>query len=119
MGYVKIRATVGSPDRKRLKEVEFLADSGSWFMVLQPSIVKELGLTPVATRNVILADGRRFDAPLVVVYLKAFDSETVNLSVVADSPEPLFGISTMEDLGIEIDPTKGEAKKVRAAGLML
>jgi hypothetical protein len=49
MGYVKIKATIGSPDNARLMDVEFLA--GSWYMVLTPSIVKELKLSPVATRR--------------------------------------------------------------------
>lgn len=119
MGYVRIKATVGSPDKTRLMEVEFLADNGSWYMVLPPSIVSELKLSPVATRSLVLADGRRLEAPLVVVYVRALDSESIALAAVADSPESLFGTSTMEDLGIAIDPTTGEARKVRAAGLML
>jgi len=119
MGYVKIKATVGSPDKARLREVEFLVDSGSWYMVLPPSIAEELKLTPVATRSLVLADGRKIKTPLVVVYVRALDGESVALAAVADSPEPLLGTSTMEDLGIAIDPTTGEARKVRAAGLML
>jgi predicted aspartyl protease len=66
-----------------------------------------------------LADGRKFKAQLVVVYVKALDSESITLAAVAESPEPLLGTSTMEDLGIAIDPTTGEAKKVRVAGFML
>jgi len=119
MGYVKIKAIVGSPDRARLKEVEFLADSGSWYMVLQPAIVEELKLSPAATRTMVLADGRKYEAPLVVLYVRALDRESIALAAVADTPEPLLGISTMEDLGIALDPSTGEATKVRAAGLML
>ena len=119
MGYVKIKATIGSPDKARMLDVEFLADSGFWYTVLPPSIVEELKLSPVATRSLILADGRRLEAPLVVVYLRALDSESIALAAVAESPEPLLGTSAMEDLGIAIDPTTGEARKVRAAGLML
>lgn len=119
MGYVKIRAAIGSPDKARLKEVEFLVDGGSWYMVLTPSIVEELELKPVATRSLVLAGGRKIEAPLVVVYVRALHSESIALAAVAESPKPLFGASTMEDLGIAIDPTTGEAKKVRPAGLML
>jgi len=119
MGYMKIRATVGCPDGARLMEVEFLADNGSWYMVLPPSIVRELGLSPVATRSLVLADGRKLEAPLVVVYVKALEGESIALAAAADSSEPLLGTSTLEDLGIAIDPTTGEARKVRAAGLML
>jgi len=118
-GHVKIKAIVGSPDKARLKEVEFLADGGSWYMVVQPAMVKELKLSPVASRTMVLADGRRFEAPLVVLYVRALDGESVALAAVADTPEPLLGASTMEDLGIAMDPTTGEATKVRAAGLML
>lgn len=116
---MKIKATIGSPDKARMLDVEFLTDSGSWYTVLPPSIVEELKLSPVATRSLILADGRRLEAPLVVVYLRALDSESIALAAVAESPEPLLGTSAMEDLGIAIDPTTGEARKVRAAGLML
>jgi len=113
------KCTIGSPDKTRLKEVEFLADGGSWYMVVQPAMVKELKINPVASRTMVLADGRKFEAPLVVLYVRVLDSESVALAAVADTPEPLLEISTMEDLGIVIDPTTGEATKVRAAGLML
>lgn len=119
MGYVKIKATIGSPDKARLKEVEFLADIGSWYMVVQPAVVKELKISPVAGRTMVLADGRKFEAPLVVLYVRVLDSESVALAAVADTPEPLLGISTMEDLDIAIDLTTGEATKVRAKGPML
>ncbi len=88
-------------------------------MVIQPAVVKELKISPVASRMMVLADGRKFEAPLVVLYVRALDSESITLTAVADTPDPLLGISTMEDLGIAIDPTTGEATKVRATGLML
>jgi len=119
MGYVKIKAVIGLPDKSILKEVDFLADSGSWYMVLPPSIVEELKLSPVAKRTLTLVDGRKAEFPIVVVYVKALDSETITLAAVAESPEPLFGISTMEDLGIAINPVTGKAEKVRTAGLIL
>jgi len=119
MEYVKIKALVGPPDKSRLKEVEFLADTGSSYMVLLPVMAAELNLAPVATRILMLADGRKTGAPLVVVYAKALDGESIALAAVLESPEPLLGTSVMEDLGIAIDPTSGDARGVRASGLIL
>lgn len=120
LGYVKkIRAAIGTPDRRHLEEFDFLADSGSWYMVLNPELVKKLRLSPVATRTIVLADGREIEVELVVVYVRAFDRDTVTLAVISNTPELLFGTSTMEDLGISLDPVSGEAKPVRRAGLML
>ncbi|QOJ78891.1 hypothetical protein IG193_00020 [Infirmifilum lucidum] len=59
-GFVRLKALVGSPDKTRLKEVEFLVDSSSWYMVLQPSTAEELALSPVARRKLVVADGRTF-----------------------------------------------------------
>lgn len=119
MGYMRIKAVIGPPDKARLKENEFLADSSTWYMVLPPHIMEELGLNPVATRSLVLADGRRFEAPLIVVYVKALGGESIALAAIAETPEPLFETSIMEDLGIVVDLTTGEARRVRAAGLML
>lgn len=110
---------MGPPDKSRLKEVEFLADTGSWYMVLPPLLAAELELTPVATRSLTLADGTKADAPLVVVYAKALDGESIALAAILKSPEPILGTSVMEDLGIAVDPVSGEARRVRASGLML
>lgn len=62
---MKVRTAVGSPDKARLREVEFLADSGAWYTVLPPSIVGELKLNQVAARSLVLADGRKIEAPFI------------------------------------------------------
>lgn len=54
-----------------------------------------------------------------MVYANALDGESIALAAVLESPEPLLGTSVMEDLGIAIDPTSGEARRVRASGLIL
>ena len=115
MGFISISSRVGSPDKTKIKEVKFLIDTGSWYMVLQPTIAKEIGIESVGRTKLTLADKREVEADLAPVYVEVLGREMITMAAILDTPEPLLGTSTLEALGLALDPTTGEVKPVRPA----
>jgi len=57
MGLTVLKVKVGNPARpKLLVEVEFVIDSGAIYSVVQKSILKKLGIKPVAEEEYRLMD---------------------------------------------------------------
>jgi len=46
MGYVKVRAEISDPLRKRTKELDFPVDTEASYMVIPSTVAEELGLKP-------------------------------------------------------------------------
>lgn len=118
MGYVYVKAIVGHPKGIKKKEINLLADRGAGYTVLPPRLVQELELTAVGETEVILADKRKVIVERAPLYIKILDRETIILAMVLDSPEPLLGAFTLEELGLAIDPTTGEIKPSRSFSIM-
>ena len=112
MGFIRILSKVGTPDRSRVMEVKFLVDTGSWYMVLRPNLAKELDLKPVGKVKLTLADKRVVEADLAPTYVSVLKREMITLAALMEVPEPLLGTSTLEALGLALDPTTGEVKPV-------
>jgi len=119
MGYVRAKAIIGDPQKSKLEEVEFLADSGAFFPTISPSLAKKLGIKPIVETELILADKRRAKAVLSLAYFKLLDREGVFQVAIMDVAEPLLGVTVLEGLGIKIDPGTGKPEYSRAYGLAL
>jgi len=120
MGYVKVSAKIGDPEQRRVKEVEFLVDTGASYMVVPPSVAEELGLKPIKKAKVTLADKREVDAGYAFAYISLLGREAPVTVLVFESPMPLLGTFTLQVLGLEVDPAKEEVRPSRpfALGLM-
>ena len=120
MGYVKVRAKVGDPEQTRVREVEFLVDTGASYMVIPPSVAEELGLKLVKKTRVTLADKREVDAGYAFAYVRLLGREAPVTVLVFESPMPLLGAFTLQVLGLEVDPAREEVRPSRpfALGLM-
>lgn len=119
MGYVRAKAIIGEPQRSKLEEVEFLADSGAFFPTISPSLAEKLGIKPVVETELILADKRSARAIISNAYFKLLDREDVFQVAIMDVPEPLLGITVLESLGIKIDPNTGKLEYSRPYGLAI
>ncbi len=123
VGYVKVRALISDPARKNSKEVEFLADSGPGYMVIPNSIANELGLDEFAQKiglgriKVTLADKREAEGQLTYAHIKLMDREALPRAIIFDSPMPLLGAFTLQELGLEIDTVNEVVKESRPFSL--
>lgn len=120
MGYVKVKAEVSDPQKKRTREIEFLVDTGDAYMVVPPWLADELGLEPVEKTRVTLADKREVEAEYAFAYVNVLGREAPVTVLVFESPMPLLGMFTLQVLGLEIDPAREELRPSRpfALGLM-
>jgi len=123
MGYVKIKALVSDLEKKRSKEVEFLADTGAGYMVVTPDLAKDLGLEELAQKlnlpktRVTLADKREVEAQQTFCYVRVMDREAPVTVLVMDCPMPLFGAFTLQVLGLEVDPVTEKTRSSRPFSL--
>ena len=115
MGFIRILSKIGAPDKSKVTELKFLVDTGSWYLVLQPSLARELDIRPVGKVKLTLADKREVEADLAPAYVGVLGREMITLAALMETPEPLLGTSTLEALGLALDPTTGEVKPVGPA----
>lgn len=45
-GYVRAKLELGGK-REKMREVTFLADMGSWYVIVPPGLARELGIRPM------------------------------------------------------------------------
>ena len=86
---------------------QFLVDSGASHTVLLERIWKQLGLEPVDTVRVRLADGRVTTRPVGFAMLR-FDGHAAPSRVLLGEADDslLLGVVTLEEMGLLFDPLK-------------
>ncbi|MBI2916617.1 MAG: aspartyl protease family protein [Chloroflexi bacterium] len=115
MGYVTVRGLIGSTE-VQARDVEFLADTGSFATILPPALARELGITPTLTTRLVVADSRQVEAGAAAAYLRLHDREGAVLVAILDVPVPLLGASALEALGFKVNPVDGTLEPTRPFG---
>ncbi|MEM4310930.1 MAG: aspartyl protease family protein [Nitrososphaerales archaeon] len=119
MGYIFVEAELGNVRKKVVKKVRLLADTGAGFMVIPPSMAREIGVEPITKIEVMLADKRKSMVDLGFAYVKIKEREAIVQVIIMESPEPLLGTFTMQVLGLTVDPITEEVKPTRSFALGL
>lgn len=119
MGLVRVNVSLGSPDKSKIKSVRFLVDTGSWYMVITPEVAKELELKNIGKTKVMLADKRQVEVDVSAAYVGLVGREAILTVAVMDTPEPLLGASTLEALGLSVNPKTGELEPIGPTLLMV
>lgn len=118
MGMFKVRARVANlADPKRFFEEDFWVDTGALHSFVPEDRLQAIGIEPLHTRELILADGRRERriigaASFTVPELK----ETLPCLVIFGPKDSLclLGATTLENFGVEADPATGTLKPIAA-----
>lgn len=118
MGFVRIPVAFGDALRKRVEEVFFLVDTGSFFPVIPLHVAERFNIKPLAEVELVLANSKRVKAGVSLAYFKIMDREGVFQVVLMDSPEPLLGVIVLEGLGFKVDPVTGKLEYSRPYGLV-
>ena len=116
MGFVRVKCSFGSADRKTVKEVEFLTDTGAFYTTIPPELAEELGIKSAATTKLVLADKRTVEAGVSLAYIKILEREGIFNVAIMDVPEPLLGVSTLEGIEVRVNPTTGKVEYSRLYG---
>jgi clan AA aspartic protease len=92
---------------RRRAEVRFLIDSGAVYSLVPAGVPKRLGIRPHRTVEFALADGRMIERRVGDAYFEFQGSGGAAPVIFGESgDEPLLGGTTLESLGLVLDPFK-------------
>ena len=109
MGYVKVLGRIANPFKRELKlEVEFIADTGAIYTVITPSLAEKLGLNITDKRRFKIASGEIVEYPVSEAYIEIEGKGVTSLVALGSEKTPnLLGVTTLELLGLQVDPATG------------
>jgi predicted aspartyl protease len=120
----QVRVRVSNPvEPSRFFEEDFWVDTGTLYSFIPEGRLHEIGIRPLRTRELILADGRRDrrSPGEAVLTLPQLD-ESLTCPVIFAPADSLYllGATALENFGVQADPTTRQLKPIAAviAGLL-
>jgi len=116
MGMFKVLVKVSNPaDPKLFFEEKFWVDTGALYSFVPEDRLHAIGITPLLSRELILADGRR-DRRLLgeATFTLPELNETLTNQVIFAPENSLYllGAMTLESFGVEVDPISKKLKPI-------
>jgi clan AA aspartic protease len=114
MGYVRVKGTViNLTDRSKCAEVEFIADTGAMLTMVPGKMLESLDIRPKGERRFRFANGEVSKLPVGSAYIE-IEGEDTAIDIIFGSEEapPILGVTTLEQLGLEVDPVEGKLKRI-------
>ncbi len=116
MGMFKVLVKITNPaDPKRFFEEEFWVDTGALYSFVPENRLEEIGLAPLRTRDLILADGRRDRRLLGEALFTVHElEETLTCPVIFAPKDSLYliGATALENFGVDVDTTTKRLKPI-------
>lgn len=95
---------------EKARAYQFLVDSGAVYSVMPEQDLKELGLAATSTETFVLANGEKIEMAVGNAYFE-YNGKTRAAPVVFGQPGVyLLGATTLESLGMILDPIHRELK---------
>jgi|UniRef100_A0A7C5YXJ0 predicted aspartyl protease len=111
MGITYLKVIVANPlNLKKRFERRFLVDSGSVFSVVPENVLKNLGIKPEGTQRFMLANGEEIEKKIGEAKFFFRDKSATSKVVFGDPGVFLLGVTTLENLGMILDPLSREIK---------
>jgi predicted aspartyl protease len=111
MGITFLKVKVINPEQpKKSQECEFLVDSGAVYSVVPRNILKKLGIKSTSFQEFILDNGEVLKKPIGNAYFEYEDKIRAAPVVFGDKGIFLLGATTIEALGMILDPIRRELK---------
>ena len=104
MGTFSVDLWVGNIFTDAGTTVSALVDTGATNSMLPASFLRELGIEPVEARTARVADGRRVEFQTAWARFSAQGRNAVARVAFGPEDEYLLGATTLEDLGMVVDP---------------
>jgi predicted aspartyl protease len=106
-----LKVKVINPERpKKMRECEFLVDSGAVYSVVPQNVLKGLGIKPISFQEFILANGEIIKRPIGNAYFGCEGKIRAAPVVFGDKGIFLLGATTIEAFGMILDPIRRELK---------
>ena len=119
MGATHVTVTIRNPaDPDRSWEELFLVDTGATDSLVSRAHLEAIGLKPKGQRVYELADGRQIKMDITTADIE-FMGEIVGGTILFGeaNAEPLLGVTALESVGIEVDPSNQRLKRRSAVRL--
>lgn len=115
MGFTYVDVVIHG--RRASRSVRTLVNTGSTYIVLSPSTIRELGLieTPYNV-ELTLADGKRARVKLYLAEVEVKGRKGPTFIAELDTPTPLLGIYALETLGFKVNPRTGDLEEISPEG---
>ena len=114
MGAVHVDVTIRNPaDPSRSWRSRFLAGTGATNTVVPPECIEAVGLASDGRRTQRLVDGRRVEADIAVAKIEFLDEFVTG----EPGTDPLLGRTALASMGVEVDVTHQELRKLPAVRL--
>jgi len=114
----KVRVRVTNPaDQSRFFEEDFWVDTGALYTFIPEERLNEIGVEPLRTRELVLADGRHERRLLGEALLTVPElDETLTCPVIFAPSASLYflGATALENFGVDADPTTRRLKPIAA-----
>ncbi len=110
MGLTRLNIEISHMENPEATEtVELLVDSGAVFSIVPGNILERLGVKPHTEQRLRLADGSQIVRRRGGALFKYGDREGI-ATVIFGEPNDglLLGVTTLESLGLGLDPVRGE-----------
>ena len=118
MGMFQVSVTVTNPrDATRSFEEKFWVDTGALYSFVPEDRLREIDITPMRSRDLILADGRRDRRLLgeaVLTIPQLGESLTCPIIFAPAGSLYLLGATALENFGVVADPTTQQLKPIAA-----
>jgi len=111
MSITFLKVKIINPEQpKKSEECELLVDSGAVYSVVPQNILKKLGIKPTSFQEFILANGEVVKKPIGNAYYEYEGKIRAAPVVFGDKGVFLLGATTIEALGMILDPIRRELK---------
>lgn len=107
MGTFRIDVTVSNlADRERSVTLPLAVDTGATYTTLPREVADTLGLEPLDTRRIRLADGREELWPVTSILVRIDGQECPSIALIGPRGGPaLLGAVTLEEMALGVDPS--------------
>ena len=107
MGMITVPIQISVADGGETLEIEAIVDTGSFYTMLPGRLLRDLGVVPIGTRRLSLADGRRILMNYGRAWVTVEGENEVTLVVFGEDDGPaLLGAYTLQGLALAVDPTE-------------
>ena len=116
MGMFQVTVKITNPaDQKCFFEEDFWVDTGALYTFVPEQRLQDIGLAPIRSRELVLADGRRDRRPLgEALFTIAELEETLTCPVVFAPNDSLYllGATALENFGVDADTAARKLKPI-------
>lgn len=112
MGYLRVKGKVSNIlQTSKAAEVQFIVDTGAMWTVVPSKILGRLKIKPRGETKFELANGQVSHFSIGDAYIEVHGITRATTVVFGSEEAPaLLGVTTLEQLGLEVDPVTGKLK---------